>query len=83
MDDSIAYQTVVALNVIHLSGKETAFRENIVIITGASFGIGRQLAFQLADFGAWLAQAARNEEKLEEVSKQCSRRGDRAIVIPK
>jgi len=53
--------------------KETAFRENIVIITGASFGIGRQLALQLADHGAWLALAARNAEKLEEVSKQCSR----------
>ena len=61
---------------------ETAFRENIVIITGASFGIGRQLALQLADHDAWLALAARNEEKLEELSKQCSQRGGRAIVIP-
>ena len=62
--------------------KETAFRENVVIITGASFGIGQQLALQLADYGAWLALAARNSEKLEEVSNQCSQRGGRAIVIP-
>ena len=62
--------------------KETAFRENVVIITGASFGIGQQLALQLAGYGAWLALAARNAEKLEGVSKQCRQRGGKAIVIP-
>ena len=62
--------------------KETAFRENVVIITGASFGIGQQLALQLAGYGAWLTLAARNAEKLEAVSKQCRQRGGKAIVIP-
>jgi short-subunit dehydrogenase len=62
--------------------KEAAFRENVIIITGASSGIGQQLALQLADYGTWLALAARNAEKLEEVSKQCSQRGGRVIVIP-
>ena len=38
--------------------KETAFREDVVIITGASFGIGQQLALQLADCGAWLVLAS-------------------------
>lgn len=62
--------------------KKTTFRENVIVITGASFGIGRQLALQFADHGAWLALAARNTEKLEEVSKQCIQRGGRIIVIP-
>ncbi len=62
--------------------KGKIFRENVVIITGASFGIGRQLALQLADHGAWLAIAARNVEKLDEVSEQCVRLGGRVIVIP-
>lgn len=62
--------------------KATTFRENVVIITGASFGIGQQLALQLADNGAWLALAARNVEKLEDVSKQCGQHGGRVIVIP-
>jgi short-subunit dehydrogenase len=44
------------------------FLENVVIITGASTGIGRQLALQLADQGAWLALTSRNAEKLEEVA---------------
>ena len=62
--------------------KETVFRENVVIITGASMGIGQELALQLSDCGAWLALAARNAKKLNEVSEQCHKRGGRSIVIP-
>ena len=58
------------------------FRQNVIIITGASMGIGRELAFQFAKQGAWLALAARNAEKLEEVSQQCRQRGGRSISIP-
>jgi short-subunit dehydrogenase len=49
--------------------REFVFHKNVVIITGASLGIGREVALQLADQGAWLALAVRNAEKLEEVSK--------------
>lgn len=62
--------------------KKPVFHENVVIITGASLGIGRELAFQLADQGAWLALASRNEEKLAEVSQQCRQRGGRSISVP-
>jgi NAD(P)-dependent dehydrogenase (short-subunit alcohol dehydrogenase family) len=31
------------------------FPENVVIVTGASTGIGRELALQLADQGTWFA----------------------------
>lgn len=55
--------------------RETTFRENVVIITGASYGIGRQLALDLAVDGAWLMLASRNIEKLEEVSKHCHQQG--------
>ena len=67
-----------------MSGKmrESFFQENAVIITGASSGIGRELAFQLADQGAWLALASRNAGKLEDVSHQCRQRGGRSICIP-
>jgi short-subunit dehydrogenase len=58
------------------------FSENVIIITGASSGIGQQLALQLAEQGAWLSLAARNVEHLEEVSKQCLQRGGKTIVIP-
>jgi short-subunit dehydrogenase len=58
------------------------FSENVIIITGASSGIGQHLALRLAEQGAWLALAARNAERLEKVSKQCHQRGGKAIVIP-
>ena len=58
------------------------FRENAVVLTGASRGIGREMAFQLADQGAWLALAAREAGALEEVATECRRRGARAVAIP-
>ncbi len=59
----------------------TPFKDNVVIVTGASVGIGREVALQLADQGAWLALTARNKEALEEVAAQCRQRGGRALVI--
>jgi short-subunit dehydrogenase len=59
-----------------------AFFENVIIITGASSGIGRQLALYLAKQGAWLALAARNAENLQEVSINCQNLGGRVFVVP-
>jgi NADP-dependent 3-hydroxy acid dehydrogenase YdfG len=59
-----------------------AFLENVIIITGASYGIGQHMALRLAEAGAWLVLAARNAERLEEVAKQCRQRGGKAVVIP-
>ncbi len=61
---------------------ETPFRDNAVVLTGASRGIGRELALQLASQGAWLALSARETEVLEQVAEECRRRGARAVVIP-
>ncbi len=62
--------------------KNATFSENVTIITGASEGIGHELALRLADRGAWLALAARNADKLDDVAEQCLQRGTRAIVVP-
>jgi NAD(P)-dependent dehydrogenase (short-subunit alcohol dehydrogenase family) len=58
------------------------FRENAVLLTGASRGIGREMALQLAGQGAWLALSARDEGALEEVAAECRRRGARTAVLP-
>jgi short-subunit dehydrogenase len=58
------------------------FRGNVVIVTGASDGIGRELALQLADQGAWLALAARDAARLEAVAAECRARGARAVAVP-
>jgi short-subunit dehydrogenase len=60
----------------------TPFRDNVVVITGASDGIGREVALQLADQGAWLALAARDPAKLEAAAAECRARGGRAVAIP-
>jgi short-subunit dehydrogenase len=57
------------------------FRDKAVVITGASSGIGREIACQLAEQGAWLSLAARNEERLAAVAGECQARGGRAIAI--
>jgi short-subunit dehydrogenase len=61
--------------------KQEPFFQNSVIVTGASLGIGRHLALQLAKKGAWLVLAARNNDKLEQVAGQCRDRGGKAIAV--
>ena len=57
-----------------------AFAGRVVAITGASEGIGAELARQLAGKGVWLALAARNLEKLEAVAEECRVRGAEAFA---
>lgn len=52
-----------------------SFKDNVVILTGASSGIGRAMALQLAEQGAWLVLAARSAPALEEVAAECRERG--------
>lgn len=61
---------------------DSSFHEQVIILTGASAGIGRELALQLAGQGAWLALAARNQGKLEELAEVCRQRGGRALAVP-
>jgi short-subunit dehydrogenase len=56
-------------------------KNNVVIITGASKGIGAELARQMAAQGALLALAARDRPALEKVAAECVALGARAEVI--
>lgn len=51
-----------------------------VVITGASYGIGEQLAYALAGTGAQLVLVARTEDKLRAVAAEVVRRGGKATV---
>ncbi|MBI5010424.1 MAG: SDR family oxidoreductase [Bacteroidia bacterium] len=57
------------------------FTDNVTIITGASSGIGEQLAYKLAEQGAWLSLAARDADKLQEVANTCSHLGGKVIAV--
>jgi 3-oxoacyl-[acyl-carrier protein] reductase len=54
----------------------------IALVTGASQGIGRACALELAKAGATVALAARNEEKLAEVAMEIGAAGGKAAVFP-
>ncbi|MGF9649305.1 SDR family oxidoreductase [Pseudarthrobacter oxydans] len=57
-------------------------RNSVVVITGASSGIGRATALRFAAKGARLVLAARGPESLEAVAAQCRKRGAKAIAVP-
>ncbi len=58
------------------------FRGNVVVVTGASRGIGREVALQLASRGARLALAGRDEALLHDAASECVARGGEALVVP-
>src|SRR5438105_2965453 len=53
----------------------------VALITGASQGIGRACALALAEAGATVALAARNEEKLAAVVHEITARGGKAAAF--
>jgi short-subunit dehydrogenase len=58
------------------------FSGKTVLITGASTGIGRALALELARQGAQLALNARDEQRLAEAVRQCEGCGAAMLAVP-
>ncbi|HXS52568.1 MAG TPA: SDR family oxidoreductase [Usitatibacter sp.] len=56
-------------------------KDNVVIITGASKGIGAELARQLAAKGAKLVLAARGAAELEAVAEECRKAGAPVVTV--
>ena len=54
----------------------------VVVITGASAGIGRAAALRFADEGARLVLTARQPAALESLAHECEARGCAAIAVP-
>ena len=54
----------------------------VVVITGASSGIGRATALRMAKHGAAVVVAARRDEVLQEVAEECEREGGHSLAVP-
>ena len=52
------------------------------VITGASNGIGKSLALQLADAGFRLVLAARSKDKLQAIAKEIQQKGGESLPVP-
>ena len=58
-----------------------SLKNKVALITGASQGIGRNTALALAEAGAKVAAAARNEEKLSAVVEEITNAGGTALSV--
>ena len=58
------------------------FQDKVVVVTGASEGIGRALCLELAPQRPKLVLAARNEARLHEAAEQCQDVGAQVLVVP-
>jgi len=54
----------------------------VVIITGASEGIGRALSLKFAEQKAKIVLVARNKDRLDELKKEIESSGAEALVVP-
>jgi short-subunit dehydrogenase len=59
-----------------------AFAQRVIVITGASSGIGRALAVELSPQKPRLVLAARDAGRLEQTAEHCRRLGTETLVVP-
>ena len=58
-----------------------SLKDKVAVVTGASQGIGRDTALALAEAGAKVAVAARNEEKLASLVNEIAGKGGEALAV--
>jgi len=59
-----------------------SLKGKVAVVTGANQGIGKGLAFALADAGCRIAICARNQEKLESVAEDLAATGAEVLAVP-
>jgi len=59
------------------------FGNKVVVIVGASSGVGEELALQISEYHPKLVLVARSLDKLEEIKKKCESRGATSVITVK
>jgi NADP-dependent 3-hydroxy acid dehydrogenase YdfG len=54
----------------------------VVVVTGASSGIGRATGLAFAERGARVVVAARRADALEDLAPECQAAGGQALAVP-
>ena len=66
----------------HLPNPQGTIENKVVVVTGASKGIGKAIAFAFAAAGAKVVLAARTRETLEQAAAELRETGAEALVVP-
>jgi len=75
----VIYNYIIGL----LVDNQKKFGNKVVVIVGASSGLGEELALQLSEYHPKLVLAARSLDKLEEIKKKCESRGATSVITVK
>jgi NAD(P)-dependent dehydrogenase (short-subunit alcohol dehydrogenase family) len=54
----------------------------VVVLTGASSGVGRATGLEFARHGAGVVLAGRRADALEELARECEAAGGKALAVP-
>lgn len=57
------------------------FKDKVVVVTGASRGIGREIALKFAAAGAQVVLSGRNEQSLQELAAEIEGAGGKALAV--
>ena len=61
---------------------KTSHRGKVVVVTGASAGVGRAVVAEFARHGALIGLIARGRERLEATKREVEKLGGKALVLP-
>ncbi|XP_072944859.1 3-oxoacyl-[acyl-carrier-protein] reductase FabG-like [Epargyreus clarus] len=84
MSEQVRYRRIKRVSCYYTASIQLSvmeFEQKVVIITGASSGIGEACAQTFAKAGALLSIVGRNVENLDQVAKKCAEYGNKPLVI--
>ncbi|MDQ0703780.1 NAD(P)-dependent dehydrogenase (short-subunit alcohol dehydrogenase family) [Pseudomonas sp. W3I7] len=77
--------SLIALTLVGLlrrcpASKPVSFARKVVLVVGASSGMGRGLAVRLAQEGAWVVATARRKDLLDDLQREITLQGGKCLV---